>query len=96
MINLLNVETIPFGALDSKDAAALNRIFNTLLVEEAGLRIQWDDPLLLAKACNIEVSTAASLLKYLTDNNLAYYDESTPGLYLKYQALPDKYRKKLY
>ncbi|MEL6440572.1 MAG: hypothetical protein AAFQ80_15100 [Cyanobacteria bacterium J06621_8] len=93
MTNLLDIENIPYGDLSSEDSRVLTRIYSTLLLEGSGLRIQWDDPNLLAQAANVEVDRAASILKYLEDNNLTYYDEDDPGLYLRYKALPDSYRR---
>lgn len=93
-INLKDIPDIPYGELDSEGARVLNRIYNTLQVDNDGLKVQWDTPTLLAKASNISKEKAAAILCYLTDNDLAYYSEESPGLYLNYQALPDKYRKK--
>jgi len=83
--NLLNIPTINYGELSA-----------TLLLQGEGLLIQWSEPQSLAKAAKITEERAAAILKYLIDYELAYYHEDMPGLYLRYEALPDKFRRKYY
>jgi len=94
--NLLNIPTINYGELSAEDSAVLIRIYSTLLLQGEGLLIQWSEPQSLAKAAKITEERAAAILKYLIDYELAYYHEDMPGLYLRYEALPDKFRRKYY
>lgn len=95
--DLLNIKDIPYGELDSKGAAALNRIFNTLLVDDDGeLVTQFYSPSELANWCNLSEEEGLSFYKYLLDNEILYQDTETPRLLFNSSFLPDKYKRKYF